>query len=265
MFTNPPKLILLVVLMTELASSQGNPTLGSRTARASVAQPAEAASSGPNPASGSDTSASAANTLLIGEQNVESQLGSDKAVGVLTIKPSSVNFENVIVGDRSALPIMLTNTGTASLTISAAAAKGVGFGMSGLSLPLTLKPGNKKSFSADFAPRITGKATGQISLASNASDPHSVIALSGIGVKAHSVTLSWTASISRGVIGYEVFRGGHSGGPYTRLDAALVSETSFKDSAVQAGETYYYVTTAVNSKRIESLYSNQVKVAVPFP
>jgi len=187
------------------------------------------------------------------------------AVGVLIASPSSVNFENVIVGDSTALPVMLTNAGTASLTISAAAATGAGFGMSGLALPLTLQPGNKKSFSPDFAPAMTGKATGQISLTSNASNPYTVVALSGIGVSAHSVTLSWTASTSSGVMGYNVYRGGQSGGPYTVLNPALVSGTIYEDSTVQAGQTYYYVTAAVNSKGVESTYSNQVAAVVPSP
>jgi hypothetical protein len=192
-------------------------------------------------------------------------LSSGTAVGVLTASPSSVNFENVIVSDSSALPVMLTNTGTASLTISSGRALGAGFGMSGLSLPLTLNPGTRKSFSADFAPEETGKATGQISLTSNASDPSLVVPLAGTGVKAHSVNLRWTESTSKGAIGYDVYRGGQSGGPYTLLNPAPVSGTSYKDSTVQAGETYYYVTTAVNSMDIESLYSNQAKAVVPFP
>jgi Abnormal spindle-like microcephaly-assoc'd, ASPM-SPD-2-Hydin len=402
-FTKPLGPIFLGVLMTASAFPQDTPTPDSRTARESVAGGAQAASSGPNPTSGSNTSAKAATTLLIGEQNVEGQvdydfvgqaeafqatainsgtvgslsiyldassastrlflgiytgsgtghpaelLGQGSSIqlqagawntiqvppisvtkgdtywiallgvhggrptfrdrhnanciaetssqtaltslpatwttgkdwltscplsayglssgtaGVLTARPSSVNFEDVIVGDNSALPVMLTNTGTASLTISAATATGAAFGISGLSLPLTLNPGNKKSFSADFAPTVTGAATGHISLTSNASEPSLVVPLAGTGVKAHSVTLSWTASTSKGVIGYDVYRGGKSGGPYILLNPALVPGTSYTDSAVQAGGTYYYVTATVNSKHVESSYSNQVKAVVPSP
>ena len=187
------------------------------------------------------------------------------AVGVLTARPSSVNFGEVIVGDSSALPVMLTNTGTASLIISAATHTGAGFGMSGLSLPLTLHPGNGTNFSADFAPRVTGTAKGEISLMSNASDQTLVIPLAGAGVKAHSVTLTWTASTSKGVIGYNVYRGVHSGGPYTLLNVALLAGTGYKDSTVQAGQTYYYVAVAVNSNYVESFHSNQTQAVVPFP
>ena len=186
-------------------------------------------------------------------------------VGVLSAKPSSVNFGEVIVGDSSAVPVMLTNTGNASLTISAATHTGAGFSMSGLLLPLTLDPGKATNFSADFAPTMTGNVTGQISLTSNASDPSSVVPLTGAGVRAHSVTLNWTASTSKDVIGYEVYRGVHFGGPYTLLNLALVAGTSYKDATVQAGQAYYYVAVAVNSYYAESLHSNQAQVVVPFP
>jgi hypothetical protein len=139
---------------------------------------------------------------------------------VLTSSPSSVNFENVIVGDSSALPVLLTNT--ASLTISAAGATGAAFGMSGLSLPLTLNSGNTKSLSADFAPTARGEATGQVSLTSNASDPSLGIPLTGTGVKGHSVTLSWTASTSKGR-GVSVFAGA---GERTREGNDLHQQTS---------------------------------------
>src|SRR5262249_10119281 len=149
------------------------------------------------------------------------------------------------------------NTGTASLTISAATHNGAGFGMSGLLLPLTLPPGKGTNFSADFAPRVTGTANGEISLTSNASDPTLVIPLAGAGVKEHWVTLTWKASTSKGVIGYDVYRGVHSGGPYTLLNAAPVAGTTYEDATVQAGQTYYYVVRTVKSDHVKSLPSNQ--------
>lgn len=80
----------------------------------------------------------------------------------------------------------------------------------------------------------------------------------------HTVTLSWTDS-SSGVSGYNVYRGSTSGGPYTRLNSNLISATSFNDNNVQAGQTYFYVTTAVNTSSAESTYSNQAQVLVPSP
>jgi len=41
--------------------------------------------------------------------------------------------------------------------------------------------------------------------------------------------------------------------------------TSFSDSTVKSGSTYYYVTTAVNSSGAESTKSNEVRTAIPTP
>src|SRR2546422_508024 len=80
----------------------------------------------------------------------------------------------------------------------------------------------------------------------------------------HIVDLSWTASTSI-VAGYNIYRGTVSGGPYTRINASLEPATLYTDSAVQAGQTYYYVTTAVDASGVESGYSNVVQAVVPTP
>ena len=80
----------------------------------------------------------------------------------------------------------------------------------------------------------------------------------------HTVTLSWTDS-SSGTSGFNIYRSSTSGGPYTRVNSNLLSGTSFNDSNVQAGQTYFYVTTAVNNSNVESDYSNQAQAIVPSP
>ena len=79
----------------------------------------------------------------------------------------------------------------------------------------------------------------------------------------YSVALSWSPS-SSSISYYDVYRGAVSGGPYTLL-ASDVSSTSYTDSNVQSGSTYYYVTTAVESNGEQSAYSNQVQAVIPTP
>ena len=80
----------------------------------------------------------------------------------------------------------------------------------------------------------------------------------------HSATLSWDASAS-GVVGYNVYRAAQSGGPYTRINTALESATTYADLTVQAGQTYYYVVTAVDSSGLQSVNSNEATAVVPMP
>lgn len=80
----------------------------------------------------------------------------------------------------------------------------------------------------------------------------------------HSVALSWNASPSP-VAGYNVYRGNRSGGPYTRLNSSLQQGTAFSDNSVQAGTTYFYVTTAVDGSSQESTFSNESVSVIPNP
>jgi len=79
----------------------------------------------------------------------------------------------------------------------------------------------------------------------------------------HSVSLTWTASVSANIAGYYVYRSTTNGGPYTQLTSALVAGTAYLDSNVTAGQTYYYVLTAVDISNDQSAYSTQAQATVP--
>jgi hypothetical protein len=81
----------------------------------------------------------------------------------------------------------------------------------------------------------------------------------------HSVSLSWTASASPNITGCKVYRAPVSGGPYVLIDASLVTGSSYVDSSVSSGQTYFYVTTAVDANNVESQYSNEAVAVVPNP
>lgn len=78
----------------------------------------------------------------------------------------------------------------------------------------------------------------------------------------HSVLLNWSASISPNLTNYKVYRGITSGGPYGVV-TTLGLVTSYVDSNVQDGQTYYYVTTVVDDTNAESEYSNEASAVVP--
>jgi hypothetical protein len=181
---------------------------------------------------------------------------------LISASPASTSFGNVALGSSSTLPVILTNTGTGSVTISQDSVTGTGFTISGPTLPVTLSAGQNTDFNVTFAPTAAGSVTGSASIVSNATNSPNNEPLSGTGV--HAVSLSWTASPST-VTGYNVYRGGQSGGPYTMLNSSLLSGTTYTDATVQAGQTYYYVATAENSAGLQSQDSNQVQAVVPSP
>jgi hypothetical protein len=81
----------------------------------------------------------------------------------------------------------------------------------------------------------------------------------------HSVTLTWTASTSSNVSGYNIYRSTTSGTGYSKINTSLITALTYTDNNVQAGQTYYYVATAVDSSNAESAYSTQASATVPTP
>ena len=185
---------------------------------------------------------------------------------LLSASPTSWNFGSIAEGSSANKTITLSNTGTGAVSVSAADFTGMGFSLTGVSLPLTVAAGKTQNVTIAFAPQTSGAASGTVSFVSNATNSPTAISLSGSGTVPvqHSVDLSWSASTSS-ISGYDVYRGTVSGGPYTKLNSSPQAGTSYVDSAVQSGSTYYYVVTAVSSSGTESSYSNQATAAVPSP
>ncbi len=181
----------------------------------------------------------------------------------LTPAPSSLDFGSVRVGGSAQQTVFLNNTGTGAVTVSQATVTGTGYSISGLSLPLVLAAGQSTGMSVLFAPQTAGTYKGNVAVVSTAVDSPANIPLSG--ATASSVSLTWTASGSPNVIGYNVLRGTTSGGPYTSLTASPVAATSYTDTTVQGGQTYYYVTTAVDADYNQSVYSNEAQAVVAGP
>jgi hypothetical protein len=81
----------------------------------------------------------------------------------------------------------------------------------------------------------------------------------------HSVSLSWTPSITPNPTGYNVYRATASTGPYTKLNASPLPGVSYVDDTVASGQTYFYVATTVDVDNNESAYSDQATAIVPTP
>jgi hypothetical protein len=189
--------------------------------------------------------------------------GSDN--GQLIVSPATMNFGTVRVGSGATQPGTLTAYGD-EVTICSAKTSGSEYTLTGVTFPLTIPAGSSQGFLITFAPQTSGAASATISfMDATGSDPLAVESLSGVGTvtQGHSVGLSWNASNSQDVIGYNVYRSLTSGGPYGKINSVLDQSTNYTDTTVISGNTYYYVATAVNSSDEESAYSNQAQAAVP--
>lgn len=181
----------------------------------------------------------------------------------LSASAGSLNFNSVNDGSSSSLNVTLTNTGNANVTISSVTASGPGFSESG-GAGTTLTPNQATTLNISFSPTNPGAVTGKVTVASNATNSPT-ISLSGTGVQAstHSVSLTWTASVSTDVVGYNIYRSIVTGGPYSALDTIPVATDAYQDSTVQAGQTYFYVVRAVDNEGTESPNSMEVLATIP--
>ncbi|MBS1841096.1 MAG: choice-of-anchor D domain-containing protein [Acidobacteria bacterium] len=111
----------------------------------------------------------------------------------ISISPASFNFGNIVAGQNSSKSFTVTNTGSATLTISQLSISATGYSVNGLSAPSNVAPGTSVTFNAVFAPTAAGNLAGTVNIASNAPNSPATVALSGTGVAA-TRTLSFSAS-----------------------------------------------------------------------
>jgi len=184
----------------------------------------------------------------------------------LSATPSSLGFGSQALNTSNTQPVKITNIGTVAVTITQDSIVGSGFTV-GITTPINLNPGSSVTVPVVFNPASAGTVNGSLSLMSNGATIISV-PLSGTGVAplAHTVDVSWAASTSPSLQGYNVYRSTVSGGPYTKLSTTLSSTTLlFTDTSPVSGKQYFYVVTALNTSGVESAASSEVTVTIPVP
>lgn len=187
--------------------------------------------------------------------------------GQLIVSPATINTGSVTVGTTGIQTGSLTASG-ASVSVTSANVIGSEFAISGLSFPVTIPAGQSVNFTVTFTPQTGGVASVDASFTSDASNSPADATFTGTGVAApvHTVLLSWTASKSSNIVGYNVYRSSTgANGSYEQINSGLDGNTSYTDTSVVDGTTYFYETTAVNSSDAESARSTPVSAAIPAP
>lgn len=196
------------------------------------------------------------------------QLTPEPSGAVLTTDATSVAFGDVALNTSSTQSVTLAALGTQPVTVSSIAITGTGFTVASVQQPMTLNPGQTAILNVSFLPTALGAETGQLTIASNATNANTVvIALSGSGgstATAYQVDLTWNAPADSAdpVVGYNVYRS-TAGGTFRLLNALVNPQTSFVDNNVQNGVSYAYYVTSVDSTANESSPSNTWSATTP--
>ncbi|MGA2021500.1 MAG: choice-of-anchor D domain-containing protein [Candidatus Sulfotelmatobacter sp.] len=192
------------------------------------------------------------------------------ATAVLTALPTTLSAGNVAVGASGTVSGTLNASG-ANVTVTAANTSNSRFTISGLSVPAIIPAGQNVPFTVTFSPQVAGADSATLTFTSDAQPSTTTDSVTGTGIAAptHTVSLSWNASSSQNISGYNIYRAVYttSCGSYSKINGStLDSVTTYLDSSVTDGVAYCYATTAVNSSNEESGYSNIVSdVQIPPP
>ena len=199
--------------------------------------------------------------------------------------PNSCSLRKCRAFPLATLPLFALLCGCAGV-VSPGSASSVIFRLSGTISPQSVGNGTTVSLSGPTSASTTGNSSGSYSFSGLANGIYAVTPsrsgyifspsvqsvsiegsdVSGIDFTAsqratYTVHLTWQASTSD-VVGYNIYRGTTSGGPYVKINATLVIPLTYTDSSVTSSTIYYYVTTAVDPTGIESAYSNQASANI---
>jgi hypothetical protein len=222
-------------------------------------------------ASGSLTAALSLTDNATGSPQSVSLAGTGAASGgggapAVSLSSTSLSFGSEPVAMTSAAKaVTLSNTGSAALNITRVAVGGTNpsdFAEIADTCGSSVAAGGNCTIEVTFTPSAADSYTATLSITDNAGSSPQTVSLSGTG--AHDVILSWAASGSSGVIGYNIFRGATSRKESTTpLNSSPITGTTYTDSNVTAGQTYYYMITAVSSSDVQSADSGEVSATVP--
>src|SRR5262249_13695645 len=176
-------------------------------------------------------------------------------VPALSISPAAgFTFTNITVGTTSPLQTGTLTASGGSVTVTNSTLTGAGFGLSGITFPVTLAPGQTQNFNVSFSPLATGSMSGTLSFTSNASSttPAS-ISLTGTGA---GLGLSPT-SLNFGLVPDATTSSAQTGsltatGVTVTITAAKFSGAAFSFSVFQA---FPFPITAGQSKQFSVPFS----------
>ncbi len=186
--------------------------------------------------------------------------------GTVSLTPSSLAFSTLPITLSSvAQTVTLTNSGTAALTLTSIAVTGASATefIQNNTCGRSVAAGGNCSIVVLFVPSLFGTQSATLVVSDNAPGSPQIVPLSGGG--SHDIVLSWTASASADIVGYDIYRGTTSGGESpSPLNSSPVTGTSYTDASVTTGDEYYYIVTSVTSDgSTQSVPSPETSATVP--
>jgi len=178
-----------------------------------------------------------------------------------------VAFGNVNLNLPATQIVILTSSGTGSVTVNSVTLSGAGFTLSGPTVPVTLTTGQTATIGIEFDPTLIGAASGTLTVVSTSStNPTATVPLTGTGIAiSYTVNLTWDAPMDSPVpvAGYNIYRAVSGSPTYTLVNPLVDILTSYADTSVQSGAVYEYEVESVDAFGVASVPTSPISVTVP--
>jgi ASPM-SPD-2-Hydin domain-containing protein/centrosomal CEP192-like protein/HYDIN/CFA65/VesB family protein len=158
------------------------------------------------------------------------------------ITPAALTFPNVSVGQQVAQTATVTNTGSKSVRITQLSSSSAEFSTSGLSMPLTLAPGQSAQFRVAFKTSTVGSVSGELSAMTSRGGGSTRVKLKGNADKNASQLYLSTTSLKYGNVlvngtSTQAVTLKNSGSSDLTISQVAVSGTGFSASGVAVPAT----------------------------
>src|ERR1700676_3326447 len=170
---------------------------------------------------------------MIGCQGFSSNSSTSQQVqaGTLSLSGSSLDFGSVTAGTSKTVTMTLSNTGTASITVSSVSLSSKYFSLSAPSLPITILVGQSTPVTVVFSPNAVGAFNATATVTSNASNSAAIFSLSGTGTASGQLAASPASesfgSVTVGRQSSQTITLTNNSGSTVNISQASVSGTGF--------------------------------------
>jgi hypothetical protein len=117
---------------------------------------------------------------------------------VLSVSSSTINFGNILVGQTVSQSVTLSSTGNAPVTVSGISVAGSLFSATGITMPMTLNPGQTATLNLGFTSPHVSTFTGVVTITGNSSAGNLTINMSAAGVSPALSAISCTQASMTG-------------------------------------------------------------------
>jgi hypothetical protein len=170
----------------------------------------------------------------------------------ISVSSNSVQFGTIGVGATGNMNLLISNTGSADLTISVISVTGAQFGVSGITTPKIISAGQSAPVGLSFQPTVGGATSGTLSITSNdPSNPTMSVALTGTGstapfgqLQANPTSVSF-GSLSTGGTATQQVTLSNTGTSAVQISSIAASGAGFSVNGITAPFTLNAATSAI--------------------